>query len=78
MALYYVDVSIRKGEGPEWIQKKFEVVLEDFDFEVPEEELTQWVKDEVRRKLKTSEAYKSSGDNWIITDVTRVSSANLN
>ena len=78
MALYYVDVSIRKGEGPEWFQKKFEVVLEDFDFEVPEKELTIWVKDEVRRKLRTSEAYKSSGDNWIITGVTKVSSADLN
>ena len=78
MALYYVDVSIRKGEGPEWFQKKFEVVLEDFDFEVPEEELTEWVRDEVRRKLRSSEDYRSSGDNWIITDVTKVSSADLN
>ena len=69
MYRYIVTVSIRKGLGPEWFEKEFEVSFEDMDTPISEEELKEWAKDDVRSQLRNTIDYNHYGDNWIITDI---------
>ena len=69
MYQFTVTVSIRKGLGPEWFEKEFEVYFEDMETPISEEELKEWAKDDVRSKLRNTIDYNHYGDNWIITDI---------
>lgn len=73
MHRFTVIVSIRKGLGPEWFEKEFEVCFEDMDPLVTEEELKEWAKDDVTGQLRNSVNYNHYGDNWVIQDVRKCS-----
>ncbi len=66
MYLFAVQVSIRKGLGPEWFQKAFTVTYDDIDPGISIEELKEWAKEEVRNQIKSSNHY---GEYWIIQGV---------
>ena len=67
MHRFIVLVSIRKGMGPEWFEKEFEVSLEDIDIPITEQELEEWAKDDVREQLQNTKDY--NGDHWVILSV---------
>lgn len=68
---FIVEVSIRKGLGPEWVTKNFPVGFDDVDPGVPEYHLKQMAIREVESKLYNSEDYPYYGKNWSIIEVHR-------
>lgn len=73
MHRFNVTVSIRKGLGPEWSEKEFEVSFEDIDTPISEEQLKEWAKDDVRSQLRKTVEYNHYGDNWIIINIQKSS-----
>jgi hypothetical protein len=69
MYQYEVEVSIRKGLGPEWVNKNFPVVFDDVEEGVSELEVKEWAKREVNSLLYNSDDYRHYGKNWIIVDI---------
>jgi hypothetical protein len=72
MKEFVVIVSIRKGLGPEWIEKHFPVAFDDIDDDVSEYELKQWASWEVEKILHNSEDFAVYGKNWVIEEVETV------
>ena len=68
MGVFIVEVSIRRGKGPEWFEKTFTVDYSDMVSDIPIEDLKEWAKEEVRNQLK-SHTDDVDGENWIIQDV---------
>ena len=66
---FNVEVSIRKGLGPEWVSKFFDVGFDDVDNDVPIEEVKKWARNEVESQLRDSEDYRLYGENWVIVGV---------
>ena len=68
MCVFIVEVSIRRGKGPEWFEKTFTVDYSDMVSDISIEDLKEWAKEEVRNQLK-SHTDDVDGENWIIQDV---------
>ncbi|WP_103866124.1 hypothetical protein [Aquimarina sp. I32.4] len=86
--MYYftIDVSIRKGEGPEWYKKTYTVTYDDnidpdlsiddnIDPDLSIDDLKEWAKEDVRNQLRTSSDYSIYGENWVIEGVELVKSS---
>lgn len=65
---FTIEVSYRKGEGPQWDNQTFEVALDDIPEELSEEELQQWAKIEVIAQLENDPS-NIYGDHWVIEKV---------
>ena len=68
VGVFIVEVSIRRGNGPEWFEKTFTVDYSDMVSDISIEDLKEWAKEEVRNQLK-SHTDDVDGENWIIQDV---------
>ena len=69
MYQFTVEVSIRKGLGPDWITKNFSQAYDDVPEEVTEEEVKSWAINDTEAELYRSEDYKLYGKNWIVQEV---------
>lgn len=50
---YNVEFSVRKGLGPDWVQKFVFTAYDDVDADVPEYVVKQWAKHDAEHWLKT-------------------------
>lgn len=71
MEVYNVLVSIRKGLGPDWMDKKFPVGLDDLPADMSESEKKQNATHQVEHYLYNTIDYQDYGKNWIIKEVTK-------
>ena len=69
MGVFIVEVSIRRGKGPEWFEKTFTVDYSDMVSDIPIEDLKEWAKEEVRNQLKSIYTDDNNKENWIIQNV---------
>ncbi|WP_103866447.1 hypothetical protein [Aquimarina sp. I32.4] len=75
MYCFIIDVSIRKGEGPEWYKKTYTVTYDDnIDPDLSIDDLKEWAKEDVCNQLRTSSDYSIYGENWVIEGVELVKS----
>lgn len=61
-----VEVMIRKGLGPEHINRNFSVGFDDLPEETTNYEIEQMAKAEVEQQLRNTEDYPIYGKNWKI------------
>ncbi len=69
MCVFIVEVSIRKGEGPEWFEKAFTIDYSEMISDIPIEDLKEWAKEDVRNQLKATNTGNDQEENWIIQNV---------
>ena len=69
MYILNVSVLIRKGLGPDMVERVFTQGYDDIDDEVTEEELKKWAVSDTEQELYSNEDYLLYGKNWIIGEV---------
>lgn len=70
-AEFAVHFKLRKGLGPEWVDKTIFVGLDDVDPETTEFELKQMAINEAESQLYRTDDYKTYGKNWQYKDIER-------
>jgi len=66
MRIVMVEISLRKGNGPEWVRKTYEQAYDDLPPEMEDYEIKKMAIADTERQLVNSEDYPWYGKNWII------------
>ncbi len=66
MIVINVVVDIRKGLGPEYVEKVFSQAYDDVPQEITWDELKKWAIEDTERYLFSTDDYPIYGKNWII------------
>lgn len=61
--------SIRKGLGPEWVDKVIAVGLDDLPFDLDEDQIKRIAIEEAEKGLYRSDDYNQYGKNWFVKEV---------
>lgn len=63
-----VEVSVRKGLGPEWAQRFFPFGYDDLPEGTTKAEVQEMARRDVESQLYNSDDYRLYGKNWTIVD----------
>lgn len=69
MRVFNILFSIRKGLGPEWMDKNFVAALDDLPDDLTETEIKVMAVNQIEETLYKSEDYYHYGKNWTVKEI---------